>query len=698
MPLHASRHACARAIRLLAAPVLLGATSLAAQPTRPDSSSSDTTRQRALEGVLVRAFRAADAAPIAQTTISRTTIERRSFAQDVPLMLQGAAPSLTAHAETGTNWGYSYLRLRGIDQSRINLSLDGIPLNDPEDQVFYFANLADLGASLQSVQVQRGVGTSGAGTAAFAGSINFETRPVGAMPRGASTELQTGSFGARRVMLEGRTGLLPGGFAASARFSGLRTNGFRRNAGVQGLSGTASAAWMGEKDVIKAMVLAGQLYDTLSYLAVPVQELRVDRRINPLSPEERDKFGQQLVALSHTRQATPGVQLATTLYRMSTGGGYDVAWDGALTNYRLDYVWWGMTSAVNIDRDGLRLNFGLNANRYARDHHAYARPTVDVPLYFNTGHKGDVSGFAKAAVTRGTMTLFGDLQLRHTRFRYEPDRAAGFTAAAPAIDWTFINPKVGLTWAARPAVELFASVGRTTREPTRTDLFAGADDLTQQAFVDVGGFARVRPERVTNGEAGLRWRGRTARLEANLFAMEFRNEIARIGVLSPLGAELRSNTPRSYRRGLELDAGWSPSPRLRVGGTATLSRNRIAEWADSSAAPVTTLRNIPPLLSPSLLHTHRVDWQAARWLDLGVEGRYQGVSFLRNDGNRALTLPDFYQLDALVRVPMGRHDISVRGTNLGNSQRFSSGYAVDGVPHFFILPPRALFVTVRLGV
>jgi iron complex outermembrane receptor protein len=382
---------------------------------------------------------------------------------------------------------------------------------------------------------------------------------------------------------------------------------------------------------------------------------------------------------------------------MSAGGAYDVAWDGTLTNYNLDHVWWGVTSAANVDRNGLRLNMGLNANRYARDHHAYARPDLRTPLYFNTGHKGDVSAFAKAAVTRGALTWFGDLQVRQARFRYEPDRAAGFTGAAPARTWTFLNPKLGVTWAQSPRTELYASWGQTTREPTRSDLFAGADDLTRAAFDDVGGFGRVRPERVDDVEAGVRWRGRTVRIDANVYAMEFRNEIARIGALSPLGVELRSNVAQSSRRGIELEALWQVSTALRLSGNATISRNRIVEWIDSSATPPRAFRDVPPLLSPAVLHTHRADWRAARWLDVGVEGRYQGMSYLRNDGNRALTLPDFYQLDAVVRVPLGRSDITLRGTNLGNSLRFGSGYAVEGVPHFFILPPRAVFVTVRVG-
>ena len=191
--------------------------------TRPDSARAAGS----LEGVIVRAVRANGTAPMAQTTIDSRTIQRRSFAQEVPLMLQGTTPSLTAHAESGTNWGYSYIRLRGIDQSRINITMDGVPLNDSEDQVLYFANFPDLSASIQSVQVQRGVGTSSAGTASFAGSVNFETTALATRERAGEAHLQLGSFGARRAMVSYSTGLLPSRFAANARFSAQQTNGYR---------------------------------------------------------------------------------------------------------------------------------------------------------------------------------------------------------------------------------------------------------------------------------------------------------------------------------------------------------------------------------------------------------------------------------------------------------------------------------------
>lgn len=685
------------ALAAIAALALAVGTADAQLPT--DSIRRDSLRRSgALEGVIVRAVRANGTAPIAQTTVSARSIQRRSFAQDVPMMLLGTTPSLTAHSESGTSFGYSYLRLRGMDQSRINLSIDGIPLNDPEDQVFYFANFADLAASVQSVQVQRGVGTSGAGTASFAGSVNFETKQVLGVPRLAAAELQVGSYGARRLMFEGNSGAMRGGFASSLRLSAVRSNSFRRNAGVEGLSGLAQVAWLGSRDVVKLMVLAGRLRDTLSYLAVPVQELQQDRRINPLTPEEQDRFGQYLVALSHTRQLGTGVHYASTLYRVAASGNYDVRFDSATVgNFGLDFGWYGLTSAVNLNRDALRVSAGVNANTYARDHSGYVYPDLRNPTYLNTGHKRDASLFTKVALVRGPVTWFTDLQLRTARFRYTPDGAAGFGTEEPSISWTFFNPRAGVTYAVTPTTDLFASVGRTTREPARSDMFAGNDDVSRSTLTDLGGLRRVHPERVTDTELGVRFRGNVVQVEVNLFRMDFRNEIARIGALSALGAELRSNVGAGVRQGIEFDVRSRPFASVSLTTVGAVAHNRIREFVDSSGTLPVVLRDVPPLLAPAVSATQRLDWHAARWLDLGLEARYQGVSYLRNDGNRALQLPEYWMVDALLRVPIGAHDISVRGTNLGNSQRFSCGYAVGSVPNYFILPPRAVFVTVHVA-
>ena len=650
---------------------------------------------RALEAVTVTALRggsAADAAPISQHTLTREELERRYFGQDVPLVLQ-SAPSLTAHAETGNYWGYSYIRLRGIDQSRINLTVDGIPLNDPEDQVLYFADFPDLANSLESVQVQRGVGTSSAGTASFAGSINLETTPLAARRRGTEVQLAAGSFGSRRMSAEYHSGLLANGFAIYGRLSALQSTGYRYHSGVLGRSAFLSAGYFGPRDIIKVMATAGLLRDTLSYLAVPEADLARDRRINPLLPTELDRFGEQLVSAAYTRLLGTSASVSTTLYRIAASGNYDVAFAPDLYNYHLDFAWYGLTTAWSWQRQGVRMAAGVNANTYARDHYAYVRPDLHAPLYFNTGHKRDVSGFTKISYDIGRATVFGDLQLRRAEFRYAPDAAAGISGRA--ISWTFANPKAGLTYQATPGLRLYASYGRSSREPARNDMFAGFDNVDTSNVDFIGDLSRVRPERVHDVEAGLSLRRASLRLDANVFSMSFRNEIAPIGALSYQGLPLRKNVGASYRRGLEVDLAYDATSRVVFAANATVMNARIAEYTDDASA--TTFRGVQPLLTPRVLTSQRVDLRATKALSLGLEGRYTGRAQLDNTGNPELVLPAAYLLDAVASWNLrGRHALELRGNNLTNSRRYGSGYGSGGVPHYFVLAPRNVFATVKL--
>ena len=649
---------------------------------------------RALEAVTVTALRggpAYDAAPISQHTMTREEIEGRSFGQDIPLLLQ-AAPSLTSHAETANYWGYSYMRLRGIDQSRINLTIDGIPLNDPEDQVLYFADFPDLSSSLESVQIQRGVGTSSAGTASFAGSINFETTPLAAARRGAELQLQGGSFDSRRMSAEYHSGLLTNGFAFYGRLSALQTNGYRYHSGVLGRSAFVSAGYFGARDIVKVMATAGLLRDTLSYLAVADTQLARDRRINPLQPTELDRFGEQLISAAYTRLLGAASSLSTTAYRISASGNYDVAIDPDLWNYHLDFAWYGLTSAWNWQRDRVRASVGMNANTYARDHYAFIRPDLSDHVYLNTGHKGDVSGFTKLAYDVGRATLFADLQLRRAEFHYSPDLNSGIDGRS--IAWRFFNPKVGLTYQAAPAIQLYASYGRNSREPARNDMFAGFDNLDTSNVSFVGGFDRVRPETVHDVEAGLTVRTNGLRLHANAFSMDFRNEIAPIGALSYLGLPLRKNVRASWRRGLELETAYSRRW-ITASADATLMRSRIAEYTDDATGE--TFHDVQPLLTPNLVAHQHVQLALTRSLSLGVEGRYTGPSHLDNTGNAELVLPAAYVIDAVAVWRLGRLAIELRGNNVGDSRRYGSGYGSAGTPYYFVLPPPNLFATVKVG-
>jgi iron complex outermembrane receptor protein len=665
-----------------------------AQAAPRDTARADTSRAHRLESVMVSAVRGGNAAPISQKTMTQGELAPRYFGQDVPLVLQGAAPSLTAYAETSNYWGYSYIRLRGIDQSRINFTIDGIPLNDPEDQVLYFADFPDLANSLRSIQVQRGVGTSSNGTAAYAGSINMESVPLAVTPRGGSVQIEDGSFQSRRGSAEYATGLLDSRFAAYARVSALRTDGYRYHSGVDGRSIFASAGYFGDRDILKFTTTSGTMRDTMAYLAVAQSDLDTNRRINPLTPRERDGFTERLMALSYTRLLGPSSSLSVTGYRTSTSGDYDVLID-SLDNFNLKYVWYGTTADWSYRHEGVQLDVGANASTYARDHAEYERPDLVTPLYLNTGHKQDVSAFVKLGYTIDRATLFGDLQARRANFSYTADAHAGIDN--PSISWTFINPKVGATYAVSEPLSLYVSYGKNSREPARSDMFAGFDNLDTSNVADILPLTRVKPETVHDVEAGLTYRTRAVELQANLYSMDFRNEIAPIGVLNYIGSPLRKNVGSSYRRGIEADVTYRPTNRLTLFGNASTSTNRINEYTDSSGASPVTYHNVEPLLTPRFITFERAAYDLTHTVSVAMETRYTSRSFLQNDSDPRYVLPAAFDVSANASIHIGAYELVMRGNNLTNSKKYGSGYASDGASYYYVLPPRNLFVSLRVG-
>ena len=672
---------------------LAATTPIAAQNTKPDTTSrADSVRK--LEGVMISAVRDPDA-PISQKTLSRSDIQQHYFGQDIPLVLQGETPSLTSYAETGNYWGYSYIRLRGIDQSRINITLDGIPLNDPEDQVLYFADFPDLANSLQSIQVQRGVGTSSNGTASYAGSINMETMSLAAAQRSGTLQAEAGSFGSLRASASYNTGLLPHHLAFYGRVSQLKTDGYRYHSGVNGASGFLSGGYFGDSNILKFTATAGYMRDTMAYLAVPEADLDTNRRINPLSPQERDGFGERLAALSYTHLVNANSSFTTTVYRLAATGDYDVLLD-SLETLHLDFVSYGFTGVWSYHSAGFKLDVGANGDSYARDHYAFMHPDLNNPLYFNTSYKRDLAGFAKLGYTLSRATLFGDLQARHAEFRYSPDIHADIPGSS--ISWSFLNPKVGVTYQLTHPLSVYASYGKNSREPTRTDMFAGFDNLDTSSVGFVGSLSRVKPETVHDVEIGANYRSGTLDVQANLYSMDFRNEIAPIGALSYIGSPLNKNVASSYRRGIEADVTYRGIPRWILSGNATESMNRIREYTDSSGDTPVTYHNVEPLLTPRFLSFARAQFALTPSIDLAVQGRYQSVSFLENTSDRRYVLPESSDLDASIGWRIGQAELLVRGNNLTNSKKYGSGYAGGGVSYYFVLPPRNVFVTLKVGI
>lgn len=658
------------------------------------SAQQDTTRtppRDTLESVVVRAVRSGAAIPTSSTTLDRRTIERTYTGQDAPLALQ-ALPGVTASSDAGTFSGYSSIRLRGIDQTRLAITVDGVPLSDPEDQVLYLSNIPDFMNSMQSVRLQRGVGSSAFGTSPFAGSLDFESMPIAATAPFAEMQLTGGSWGTQRLSLEGATGLR-GPWAAYGRVSGHETDGFRYHSGNLARSAFTSVGWFGESDAVKFTGFAGRSKMHLAFYGATEAELAADPRTNPMAPEERDDFWQAMASLQYTRVLRPGTTLTTTAYRNAAGGNYDVYVGPDLWNFNLDHTWHGLLSTLNWSSDGVTYAVGGHVSSYARDHFLYIRPDLTTRVYDNTGHKQEQSLFGKATWSPGPLDLTADVQVRRASFRYEPTPGNG--VEEQERDWVFVNPRVGISWRAAAPVTLFASLGYVSREPTRTDMLAGADDIDGTNEGEILPIERVRTEHLSDLEMGMRLTRPRYTVVVNGFFMVFANEILPIGEIGVTGSPLRQNVGRSSRVGAEFEGTVRLARFLDLSGNVTLTRARISQYFDAQAQVV--YDDVPPLLTPPILANAQAVWRATERLDLTLGARHVGRSMLRNDGDLDDVLPAHSLLDATLGYRIGRHAIRLQAQNLTDATAYAAGSS-DGVTRrFFPVASRTLLATVTLS-
>ncbi|HEX8617475.1 MAG TPA: TonB-dependent receptor [Thermoanaerobaculia bacterium] len=627
------------------------------------------------ESIVVSAIRADADVPVTKTDIPRAQIEEEYTGQDVPLLMRDA-PSVNAHSESGVGGaGYSYITLRGVGATRINFTLDGVPLSDSEDMGAYFVDFPDLARSLESIQIQRGVGTSTFGTAAFAGSVNMESIAL-STERKTDATLALGSFGNRQASVGFHSGALADGFAFYTRLSYLENDGFRENSATRQRNVFFSASKTLGDGLLKLSGFSGHENQQLSFYATDAATLQTDVRNNPLRAEEKDSFGYDLGQLQYIRPLASNGDMTASIYYQRGYGWYHLFDFGTdtLREYGLDGMLVGSIVTLSHTSGALTTNYGVHVNRFKRDHTRddIAAGTRD---YANYGTKGEANAFAKVNYDAGRWHLYGDAQVRHATFDYHGD------VEMQSVDWTFFNPKAGARLDLNGNSSVYASAGLSTREPTRNDMFLGEDNPSIAHDLHA-----VKPERLLDIEAGWNYRRANLDLTANVYAMEFRNEIASTGELSDTGLLLRRNVDRSSRRGIELDASWRVMPQLRLRTTSNFSRNRIDEWTQffdvydaegnwTDSRPV-VYRNVEPLLTPSVIVSQSVHYAPVSRLGLGFTGRYVGRSYLDNTNDEAFDAPAFFLADATVSyafTPGVR--VSLQVNNLFNADRvYPSGY------------------------
>jgi iron complex outermembrane receptor protein len=474
----------------------------------------------------------------------------------------------------------------------------------------------------------------------------------------------------------------------------MRSDGYRDGATSAANSGFVSAGYFGDRDLVKFTATTGLERNGQTYAAVPESELRVNPRANPLAGVG-DKYRESYATLSYTRLISTDVSAGITAYGFATRGFYDYpsAAPGPALRYRSASRWGGVIAAAHVVKGRLTLDGGAHGMTYSKDHEFDDRPDLQYPGYSNTGFKTEASTFAKASVASGIATFFGDLQLRTAEFRYRPTEGYGLEEVSQR--WNFLNPKMGVTVQASDRVSFFASYGTTGREPTRGDLFAGADDVTPDDAPALLPLDRVRPEHVNDLEIGATVSLNRVRLSANVFDMRFRDEIARTGATTPLGYDIRANVGKSYRRGVELEAAVAVTSTLDFATSVSVSRNRIESYRDEGTG--ITYADVEPILTPAFLASQQLTWRATSQLTFTADSRYQGRSYLAPRGDQRLTSPAFHVLDGGARFEMGTSTLALYGRNLLNRRAYPSGdVSSAGTPRYFILAPTSLDVTLTL--
>ena len=691
---------------------LANAQGVAPGPTPTPTPVAVPTRT---ENVVVQAIRGDEGAPVTKTDLDQTALVEKAWGQELPVLLQDT-PSVTQYSEGGAGQGYAYFTLRGLSQTRVNMTFDGVPLNEPEDSAVYTADFGNLSLNLASVQLQRGVGTSTFGAAAFAGSMNFESLDAARTP-GLTLSLAAGSFGTARASANWDSGTFGGGWRLSLRPSWQTTDGFREHSGVKQDSLFFTAVRDFEGSSLRISGFVGEERIQQAFLAVEPEVLATNLAYNPMSPDEKDHFHEYLVTAQWTIALGDNASLSFQPYGVGAGGWYDLYSDDTRTDlqqYGLSWFFGGGIATFTQKFGAFGLTLGAHANS---DKSTHSLDDGDgTRLYTNHGTKSEISGFMKLLGDLGRWHPFLDAQVRHARFGYEG--SVGDTA----VGWTFFNPKAGVRFDLSKTASAYLSVGRTEREPGRSDLLYGADDAPT-----LPDLTAVKPESVWDVELGAEWRTKTFLLKGNLYDMEFRNEIAATGELSPIGYPLRRNVDRSYRRGVELEASWQALEALRLTAAANASRDRISTWtqfydvydANGNYVDSTprTFHDVAPVATPPFLATLGAEATVVSGLTVGATGRYVAPSWLDNTNTPGLATPRTFALDAtlvvdLARfVPTGRPRLKVQVNNVFDNRRlFASGYSylyanrdvagVDtlaGTAYYYPLATRSAYVSLDLG-
>ena len=676
---------------------------LSAQET-PAGRTNDTTKIEALDEVLVQAVRVDGDSPITHSNLDKEELEKRNLGQDVPYMLN-YLPSVVTTSDAGAGVGYAYIRVRGSDASRVNVTLNGIPYNDSESQGSFWVNLPDFTSSVQSLQLQRGVGTSTNGSGAFGASLNLLSDAVSNEAYGEISN-SFGSFNTYKNNIKFSTGLLTDHFELAGRLSTIQSDGYIDRASSDLKSYFLQGAFVNDNTLVKALVFGGreETYQAWNGLEDP-EKLQNDRTYNTAGmyfdengdiqfyDNEVDNYAQdhyQLlwnqrfdnnwstnVSINYTKgkgyfeQYKEDEAFETYGFEAIEIGGDTINTTDLIRRRWLDNDFYAANANVSYKNEKIDFTGGAFYSYYTGDHFGeviwarYASNSEIRDRYYNgNGEKNEFTVFSKATYRLNeNWSFFGDLQGRFVNYK-----TSGITSDLLPLNvdenYSFFNPKAGLTYKLNLSNQFYFSYGKAHREPSRNDF---EQDITTA-------------EKLDDYELGWRFASEKTKINTNLYFMNYKDQLVLSGEMNDVGAPLRTSSGKSYRLGLEVDAEIKLLKNLRTLPNIALSTNKNIDFFSPIDGELVNLGNTNISFSPSVVAGNMLEYSPMEKLQLGFLSKFVGEQYMGNIDFESSKLDSYfindlnivYTLDTLSWVK--EVVFSALVNNIFNVKYISNGY------------------------
>ncbi len=618
-----------------------------------EAQPQDSTQTQNLDEVLVKAVRVQPNAPITHSNLTKKDIRKRNLGQDIPVLLN-YLPSVVSSSDAGAGIGYTYLRVRGSDATRVNVTINGIPYNDAESQGTFWVNLGDFASSVESLQLQRGVGTSTNGSGAFGASLNILTDGI-SENAGGEIANSFGSFGTRKHSIKFTTGLLNDHFEFAGRLSKIYSDGYVDRAFTDLKSYYLQGNYVDKNTIVKAITFGGKEKTYQAWYGLSKDQLEEDRTQNPYTYDnETDNYWQDHYQLHWIETLNPNWSTNIGLNYTRGKGYFEQFKDGrSAADYNnlinedsdvvvrrwLDNHFYVANANVTYKKNSLELITGISYSDYTNDHYGEIIWGSDLAsgtnirdrYYLSISDKSDFSIFSKATFRMSEkLQAFLDIQGRFVNYT-----TTGLTSDRAPIDiderFDFFNPKLGFTYTLNPGNSLYVSYARANKEPNRNDFESNAVD--------------VQHEELNDFELGWRHESDRLRLNANVYYMQYNNQLVLTGALDNVGEYLRENVDKSYRLGLELDASIVLIEQLSLISNFALSKNKIQDLTINRDDAVQNLNDTNIAFSPDLITTHALEYAPNTKFRAALIGKYVGEQYLSNTDTEASKLDSYFVTD-----------------------------------------------------